>query len=267
MDKAPAVVSGRRVVHPFKTGKPGNSLIRGSRFVVLSNDMVNNTSSIKVLNKSMDKGKGISNKSIPSWKKKLLLSPNKYLQNAGSDFCKNTNPLKENMCEGTHVRREAPSGLVMDLDDSDVLRSLHSSVMDSVMLSTDHVIINAGCDNNVLGGKPTADDGRWWPEWDTRTKLKCLQTSVASAKLTERICKALEKYENELPPYNVQKYVMDEYRKWNLVWVGRNKLAPLQPDEVEMHLGFPRNHTRGGGIGRTDRLGTPSKLTNWPTTY
>ncbi|KAK4856637.1 hypothetical protein QYF36_019575 [Acer negundo] len=115
MDKAPAVVSGRRVVHPFKTGKPGNSLIRGSRFVVLSNDMVNNTSSIKVLNKSMDKG--------------------------------------------THVRREAPSGLVMDLDDSDVLRSLHSSVMDSVMLSTDHVIINAGCDNNVLGGKPTADDG------------------------------------------------------------------------------------------------------------
>ncbi|KAK4856786.1 hypothetical protein QYF36_021232 [Acer negundo] len=58
---------------------------------------------------------------------------------------------------------------------------------------------------------------------------------------------------------------MDECRKWNLVWVGRNKLAPLEPDEVEMHLGFPRNHTRGGGIGiggvevALHRLGIPLK--------
>ncbi|KAG4939194.1 hypothetical protein JHK84_045390 [Glycine max] len=42
-------------------------------------------------------------------------------------------------------------------------------------------------------------------------------------------------------------------RKWNLVWVGRNKVAPFEPDEVETLLGFPRNHTRGGGISRTDR--------------
>nr|ATZ71031.1 domains rearranged methyltransferase [Litchi chinensis] len=93
---------------------------------------------------------------------------------------------------------------------------------------------------------------KWWPKWDTRTKLNCLQTCVASAKLTERIRKALEDYDDE-PPYHIQKYVMDECRKWNLVWVGRNKLAPLEPDEVEMLLGFPRNHTRGGGISRADR--------------
>jgi len=35
--------------------------------------------------------------------------------------------------------------------------------------------------------------------------------------------------------------------------VGRNKVAPFEPDEVETLLGFPRNHTRGGGISRTDR--------------
>lgn len=93
---------------------------------------------------------------------------------------------------------------------------------------------------------------KWWPSWDTRTKLNCLQTCVASAKLTERIRKALENYDGE-PPLNVQKFVLDECRKWNLVWVGRNKLAPLEPDEVEMLLGFPKNHTRGGGISRTDR--------------
>ncbi|KAK2973314.1 hypothetical protein RJ640_027957 [Escallonia rubra] len=93
---------------------------------------------------------------------------------------------------------------------------------------------------------------KWWPEWDTRTKLNCLQTCIGSAKLTERIRKALERRDG-VPPLNVQKYVLDECRKWNLVWVGRNKLAPLEPDEVEMLLGFPRNHTRGGGISRTDR--------------
>ncbi|KAH8519214.1 hypothetical protein H0E87_000854 [Populus deltoides] len=93
---------------------------------------------------------------------------------------------------------------------------------------------------------------KWWPAWDERTKLNCLQTCIASAKLTEKIRKALEAYEGE-PPLHVQKFIMDECRKWNLVWVGRNKVAPLEADEVEMLLGFPRNHTRGGGISRTDR--------------
>ncbi|KAE8713175.1 DNA (Cytosine-5)-methyltransferase DRM1/2 isoform 2 [Hibiscus syriacus] len=45
----------------------------------------------------------------------------------------------------------------------------------------------------------------------------------------------LKLYDDELPS-SVQKYVLDECRKWNLVWVGRNKVAPLEPDEVEMLL-------------------------------
>jgi hypothetical protein len=94
---------------------------------------------------------------------------------------------------------------------------------------------------------------KWWPSWDPRTKLNCLQTCIGSAKLTERIRKAIEDYDGE-PPLHVQKYVLDECRKWNLVWVGRNKVAPLEPDEVEKLLGFPTNHTRGGGISRTDRF-------------
>ncbi|KAE8724999.1 hypothetical protein F3Y22_tig00009023pilonHSYRG00011 [Hibiscus syriacus] len=74
-------------------------------------------------------------------------------------------------------------------------------------------------------------------------------TPVGSAKLTERIRKALEAYDNESPS-SVQKYVLDECRKWKLVWVRRNKVVPLEPDEVEMLLGFPKNHTRGGGSAR-----------------
>ncbi|KAK8710242.1 hypothetical protein V6N13_145576 [Hibiscus sabdariffa] len=93
---------------------------------------------------------------------------------------------------------------------------------------------------------------RWWPSWDPRTKLNCLQTCTASAKLTERIRNALIAHDGE-PPKSVQKYVLDECRKWNLVWVGKNKVAPLEPGEVEMLLGFPKDHTRGGGSSRTER--------------
>nr|GEY09184.1 DNA (cytosine-5)-methyltransferase DRM2-like [Tanacetum cinerariifolium] len=93
---------------------------------------------------------------------------------------------------------------------------------------------------------------KWWPEWDKRTNLNCLKTSYGTPKLTERIRKALEKC-GDNPPDHVKKSVYKECRRWNLVWVGKNKVATLEPDEVEMLLGFPRNHTRGGGISRTDR--------------
>ncbi|KAK7829517.1 dna (cytosine-5)-methyltransferase drm1 [Quercus suber] len=104
-------------------------------------------------------------------------------------------------------------------------------------------------------GKALPLTNKWWPLWDKRTKLNCLQTVIGSAKLTERIRNALEnneKYGDETPPH-VQKLVLEQCRKWNLVWVGKNKVAPLEPDEIEMLLGFPRDHTRGGGISRTDR--------------
>ncbi|PRQ55304.1 putative DNA (cytosine-5-)-methyltransferase [Rosa chinensis] len=90
---------------------------------------------------------------------------------------------------------------------------------------------------------------RWWPTWD---ELNCLQTCLASATITERIMKALKDYdEDEIPPESVRRYVLYECRKWNLVWVGKKKVAPLELDEVEMLLGFLRDHTRG--ISRTVR--------------
>ncbi|PWA98113.1 domains rearranged methyltransferase 2 [Artemisia annua] len=94
---------------------------------------------------------------------------------------------------------------------------------------------------------------KWWPEWDKRTKFNCLKTTYGSPKLTEMVRKAVEKC-GDNPPDHVKKYVLEECRRWNLVWVGKNKVATLEPDEVEMILGFPRNHTRGGGLSRTDRF-------------
>lgn len=95
---------------------------------------------------------------------------------------------------------------------------------------------------------------QWWPEWDKRSKLNCILTVTGSAKMTNRIRDALKPYIGEPePPKHVQRYVIDQCRRWNLVWVGRNKAAPLEPDEMEYLLGFPRNHTRGGGMSRTER--------------
>ena len=91
---------------------------------------------------------------------------------------------------------------------------------------------------------------RWWPSWDKRTKLNCLLTCIGSAQLTEKIRQRLQSGE---PSESDKKFVIEQSKKWNLVWVGKCKVAVLEPEEMEMLLGFPKHHTRGGGISRTDR--------------
>ncbi|KAL6649473.1 hypothetical protein ACP70R_013697 [Stipagrostis hirtigluma subsp. patula] len=91
---------------------------------------------------------------------------------------------------------------------------------------------------------------KWWPSWDPRKQLNCLRTSVAWSKLIEQIHYALANTEDPPPPV-VQSYVLKQCRTWNLVWVGLNKVAPLEPDEMEFLLGFPKDHTRG--VSKTER--------------
>ncbi|PON98980.1 DNA methylase, C-5 cytosine-specific, active site [Trema orientale] len=94
---------------------------------------------------------------------------------------------------------------------------------------------------------------KWWPKWDERTKLNCVLTKPASAKLTEKIRTHLEAYGGDEPPLFVKKYILEQCRKWNLVWVGKNRVAPLDPDEIELLLGFPKGHSRGGGTSVSSR--------------
>lgn len=94
---------------------------------------------------------------------------------------------------------------------------------------------------------------KWWPSWDTRTQFNCILSCVGSAKLTERIKKELENWDEE-PSEDAKKFVLHHCRKWNLIWLGMNKVAPLEPNEIEVLMGFPRDHTRGGGISRTERF-------------
>ncbi|KAE8732090.1 shaggy-related protein kinase epsilon [Hibiscus syriacus] len=71
------------------------------------------------------------------------------------------------------------------------------------------------------------------------------------------------------------KYVLDECQKWNLVWVGMNKVVPLEPDEVKMLLGLPKNYTRGrrsardmfpGGINVLSLFSLVSVMQRLPST-
>ncbi|TVU02932.1 hypothetical protein EJB05_51546, partial [Eragrostis curvula] len=91
---------------------------------------------------------------------------------------------------------------------------------------------------------------KWWATWDPRTKLNCLRTRSAPAMLIENIGSTLASNEDP-PPLRVQKFVLEECRKWNLIWIGKNKVAPLEPHEMELLLGFPPDHTRG--ITKTQR--------------
>ncbi|KAJ0229549.1 hypothetical protein HA466_0315710 [Hirschfeldia incana] len=91
---------------------------------------------------------------------------------------------------------------------------------------------------------------RWWPTWDTRRKLNCIISGGNdSVTVTNRIRLALEGHTGE-PPEATKRYVVEQCKKWNLVWVGRNKAVTLEPDEMETLMGFRRSHTRGGGMSR-----------------
>ncbi|KAH7857384.1 hypothetical protein Vadar_012075 [Vaccinium darrowii] len=92
---------------------------------------------------------------------------------------------------------------------------------------------------------------KWWPSWDNREQLNCLLTCVGSAKLTERIRNALEKSVRE-PPIHVKKFIMEQCKRWNLIWVGKNNAATIEPEEMEVLMGFPVNHTRG--FNRSERF-------------
>ncbi|PIA31365.1 hypothetical protein AQUCO_05000033v1 [Aquilegia coerulea] len=85
---------------------------------------------------------------------------------------------------------------------------------------------------------------KWWPTWDQREKFNCMRTCIGSAKLTQRIKEALECWGGN-PPIKTQKRVMYECKKWNLLWSGKNIAAPLEPDEYEFIMGYPKDHTRG----------------------
>ncbi|CAN4107100.1 unnamed protein product [Withania somnifera] len=95
---------------------------------------------------------------------------------------------------------------------------------------------------------------KWWPSWDTRQHLNCInsETSVIS-----QICDRLERTLNDsqgFPSIDRQRDFLYQCQIFNLVWVGRYKLAPVGPEQIECILGYPENHTRIAGFNLMERL-------------
>ncbi|KAM3268106.1 putative inactive DNA (cytosine-5)-methyltransferase DRM3 [Capsicum chacoense] len=95
---------------------------------------------------------------------------------------------------------------------------------------------------------------KWWPSWDTRQHLSCInsETSVVS-----HICDRLERTLSESQGYpsgDRQRDILFQCQMFNLVWVGRYKLAPVVPEQIERILGYPENHTRIAGFNLMERL-------------
>ncbi|KAM0914955.1 hypothetical protein ACQ4PT_011172 [Festuca glaucescens] len=83
----------------------------------------------------------------------------------------------------------------------------------------------------------------WWPQWDKRERLNCIQTVMAPATASKFVRKVLTDCDGILSKSD-QKKILDKCRQWNLIWVGPKTVATLDPDEVESLLGFPKYHTR-----------------------
>ncbi|MCL7046123.1 hypothetical protein MKW94_017154, partial [Papaver nudicaule] len=96
---------------------------------------------------------------------------------------------------------------------------------------------------------------QWWPSWDTRTQLNCLLSCTGSEVLTgtvKRINETLETCGGD-PPAEEKHFIMFQCEKWNLVWTGKNRVSPLEPEHIEVLLGYPRGHTRVGRVSQIDR--------------
>ncbi|KAH7281657.1 hypothetical protein KP509_36G057000 [Ceratopteris richardii] len=82
------------------------------------------------------------------------------------------------------------------------------------------------------------------PYWDTRTKMNCINTVRSPSTVCKEIADTMSKYDNE-PPLHVQKRILCLLKKFNLLWVNPGLVAPLEPVEMEILLGFDEEHTRG----------------------
>lgn len=86
----------------------------------------------------------------------------------------------------------------------------------------------------------------FWPEWDKRTKLNCINT----VKGTEFILRKLGIEDATAIP-TAAELVLEEQtkysywcRKMNLVWTSPSIPTPIEANEIEAMLGFDRDHTR-----------------------
>nr|AUH15436.1 domains rearranged methyltransferase 2 [Dimocarpus longan] len=95
---------------------------------------------------------------------------------------------------------------------------------------------------------------KWWPSWDTRKQLSCLSSGTSGiTQLCDRLGHTIIESRGLLS-LEQQKYILHQCQTSNLVWVGRYKLGPLDPEHLESILGYPMNHTQAAECSLMQRL-------------
>ncbi|KAL7619069.1 probable inactive DNA (cytosine-5)-methyltransferase DRM3 [Lactuca sativa] len=95
---------------------------------------------------------------------------------------------------------------------------------------------------------------KYWPSWDTRKQLTCINSeTIGITQLCDRLKNILVSSKGVLS-VEQQKDLLHQCKTLNLMWVGRNRVAPIEPESVEKILGYPRYHTRADGLCLGERL-------------
>ncbi|KAL1548254.1 DNA (cytosine-5-)-methyltransferase, variant 2 [Salvia divinorum] len=95
---------------------------------------------------------------------------------------------------------------------------------------------------------------KWWPSWDTRKQLSTISCeSTGLPYLCEKLGRMLSDC-NGLPSADSQTKILQQCQAKNLVWVGKHRLSPLEPEHLEQIMGYPQHHSRIAGYTPAERL-------------
>ncbi|KAK7264765.1 hypothetical protein RJT34_32375 [Clitoria ternatea] len=95
---------------------------------------------------------------------------------------------------------------------------------------------------------------KWWPPWDSRNQLSSIYCETSGvAQVCDRLGRVLADSGGVITS-ELQKDILRYCRGLNLVWIGKYKLGPVEPEQLELILGYPLNHTRPAETNLTERL-------------
>ncbi|WCJ23229.1 DNA (cytosine-5)-methyltransferase DRM2 [Euphorbia peplus] len=95
---------------------------------------------------------------------------------------------------------------------------------------------------------------KWWPSWDTRKQLSgisCVANGIPQ--LCDKLKQIMTDSRGSLSS-DQKKEILYYCEKYNLIWVGPQKLGALDPEYLELILGYPFNHAQTSGGSLAERL-------------
>ncbi|KAK9086230.1 hypothetical protein Syun_028624 [Stephania yunnanensis] len=95
---------------------------------------------------------------------------------------------------------------------------------------------------------------KWWPPWDARKQFSCISSDTRGV---SQLCERLERIlmnSRGMVSKEQQIDILHHCKTMNLMWVGDHKLGPLEPEHLEVILGYPSQHTRVSNSSLPERL-------------